>query len=91
MAAKPDAQELTLLALIDAEYTRHSFYGSRKIKICLRSLGHKINCKRVQRLMGMMELAGMAPGPNTSHPHPQHKVYYPYLPRGVNVIRPNQV
>jgi len=35
MAANPDEQELTLLALIDAEYTRHPFYGSRKIKIPL--------------------------------------------------------
>ena len=40
--------------------------------------------------MGILGLAGMAPGPNTSRPHPQHKVY-PYLLRGVNVIRPNQV
>jgi len=34
--------------------------------------------------------AGMAPGPNISLPHPQHKVY-PYLLRGVVVARPNQV
>ena len=79
-----------MLALIDAEYTRHPFYGSRKIKTYLRGLGHKINRKRVQRLMGILGLAGMAPGPNTSRPHPQHKVY-PYLLRGVNVIHPNQV
>jgi putative transposase len=32
----------------------------------------------------------MAPGPNTSRPQPQHKVY-PYLLRGVEVVRPNQV
>jgi putative transposase len=32
----------------------------------------------------------MAPGPNTSRPHPEHKVY-PYLLRGVPVVRPNQV
>ena len=81
---------MKLLGLIDAEYTRHPFYGSRKIKHYLRGLGHKINRKRVQRLMGILGLAGMAPGPNTSRPHPQHKVY-PYLLRGVNVIRPNQV
>lgn len=31
-AATPDEQELTLLGLIDAEYTRHPFYGSRKIR-----------------------------------------------------------
>jgi len=32
MAAKPDEQELELLALIDVEFTRHPFYGSRKIR-----------------------------------------------------------
>jgi len=90
LAVAPDKQELTLLGLIDVEYTRHPFYGSRKIKIYLRALGHKINRKRVQRLMSVLGLAGMAPGPNTSRPHPQHKIY-PYRLRGVNVIRPNQV
>jgi putative transposase len=35
-------------------------------------------------------LAGMAPGPNTSKAHPQHKLY-PYLLRGLDIIRPNQV
>jgi putative transposase len=90
LASAPNAQELKLLELIDTEYTRHPFYGSRKIKHYLNGLGHKINRKRVQRLMKLLGLAGMAPGPNTSRPHPQHKVY-PYLLRGVNVIRPNQV
>ena len=90
LAAPPDAQELTLLSLIDAEYTRHPFYGSRKISTYLRGLGHTINRKRVQRLMGVLGLAGMVPGPHTSRAHPQHKVY-PYMLRGMNVIRPNQV
>lgn len=89
-APKPDEQEQELLALIDAEYTRRPFYGSRKMKAYLRSIGHWINRKRVQRLMGILGLAGMAPGPNTSSPHPEHKVY-PYLLRGVEVTRPNQV
>ena len=43
-----------------------------------------------QRLMRVLGLAGMAPGPAPSHPHPQHKIY-PYLLRGVSVTRPNQV
>jgi putative transposase len=89
-AATPDEQELTLLGLIDAEYTRHPFYGSRKITVYLRGRGHRINRKRVQRLMGILGLAGMAPGPNTSRPHPQHRVY-PYLLRGVRVTHPNHV
>lgn len=87
---KPDEQELVLLALIDVEYTSRPFYGSRKMLIHLRGLGYVINRKRVQRLMKLLGLAGMAPGPNTSRPHPEHKVY-PYLLRGAQITRPNQV
>jgi putative transposase len=87
--SRPD-DELELLTLIDAEYTRHPFFGSRKIMHYLRGLGYTINRKRVQRLMRTLGLAGMAPGPNTSRPHPEHKIY-PYLLRGIDVIRPNQV
>jgi putative transposase len=90
LAAGPSDEELLYLALIDAEYTRHPFYGSRKMVVHLFLLGHTVNRKRVQRLMGILGLAGMAPGPNTSRPHPQHKIY-PYLLRGVDVVRPNQV
>jgi putative transposase len=90
LAAEPDELELLLLALIDAEYTRHPFYGSRKMVVHLGKVGHLINRKRVQRLMRILGLAGMAPGPKTSHPNPQHKIY-PYLLRGMNVTRPNQV
>jgi putative transposase len=86
----PDEEELMLLGLIDAEYTRHPFYGSRKIRAYLHGLGHIINRKHVQRLMGVLGLAGMAPGPPTSRAHPRHKVY-PYLLRGVDVVRPDQV
>ena len=86
----PDAEELQLLELIDKEYTRHPFYGSRKIRHYLLKEGYKINRKRVQRLMRILGLAGMAPGPNTSKPHPEHKIY-PYLLRGVDVTKPNQV
>ena len=88
--AEPDREELILLEIIDAEYTRHPFYGSRKMKVYLCGMGYQINRKRVQRLMRILGLAGMAPGPNTSRPHPQHKIY-PYLLRGLDVIRPNQV
>jgi len=79
-----------LSGLIDQEYTRHPFYGSRRMVILLGEMGHNVNRKRVQRLMRAMGLAGMAPGPNTSGAHSEHKVY-PYLLRGVPVVRPNQV
>lgn len=85
-----DEDELILLKLLDEEYTRHPFYGSRRMRRYLQECGYRVNRKRVQRLMQQLGLAGMAPGPNTSKPHPQHKLY-PYLLRGVDIIRPNQV
>jgi putative transposase len=81
---------LELKRLIDEEYTRHPFYGARRMVIHLAHMGYVVNRKRVQRLMRQMGLAGMAPGPNTSKSHAQHKVY-PYLLRGVAVTKPNQV
>jgi putative transposase len=85
-----DETENILLQLLDEEYTRHPFYGSRRMVKYLCGLGHKINRKRVQRLMKTLGLVGMAPGPNTSKAHPQHKLY-PYLLRGVDITQPNQV
>ena len=85
-----DALDLLHSRLIDEEYTRHPFYGTRRMVVFLSRAGHLVNRKRVQRLMREMGLAGMAPGPNTSRQHPEHKVY-PYLLRGVPIVRPNQV
>ena len=85
-----DESDLLVSRLIDEEYTRRPFYGSRKMVVFLKTVGHHVNRKRVRRLMRQMGLAGMAPGPNTSRAHPEHKVY-PYLLRGVAVVRPNQV
>jgi len=85
-----DESDLLISRLIDEEYTRHPFYGSRRMVIFLGKSGHIVNRKRVRRLMQAMGLVAMAPGPNTSQPHPEHKVY-PYLLRGVAVARPNHV
>ena len=85
-----DQEDNALRTLIDEEYTNRPFYGSRRMVVFLKGRGHRVNRKRVQRLMREMDLAGMAPGPATSKPHPQHKVY-PYLLRGVAITRPNQV
>jgi putative transposase len=85
-----DTTDLLLCGLLDEIYTRRPFYGSRRMVVELRTQGHEVNRKCVQRLMRGMGLAAIAPGPHTSRPHPQHKVY-PYLLRGVAVTRPNQV
>jgi putative transposase len=83
-------EDLILMRLIDEEYTRRPFYGSRRMVVYLARQGYAVNRKRVQRLMRRMGLAGMAPGPSTSITHPDHQVY-PYLLRGIEVSRPNQV
>jgi len=86
-----DEDDLLLSRLIDEEYTRHPFYGSRRMVVIIsKSVGRRINRKCIQRLMQAMGLQGMAPGPNTSRAHPQHPVY-PYLLRGLEITRPNQV
>jgi transposase InsO family protein len=85
-----DVSDELLKRLIDEEYTKRPFYGSRKMVVYLARCGHQVNRKRAQRLMRSLGLAGMAPGPNTSRVHPRHKVY-PYLLRGVPVVRINQV
>jgi putative transposase len=89
-ASAVDAVDLRLLSLIDEQYTEHPFYGSRRMVIYLQKQGHTVNRKHVQRLMRVLGLAGMAPGPATSKPHPEHTIY-PYRLRGVAVTCPNHV
>lgn len=88
---KPENEaNIALMRLIDAIYTAHPFMGSRQITRELRRQGHPVNRKRVRRLMGLMGLAAVAPGPHTSRPHPQHPKYA-YLLRNTVIDRPNQV
>ena len=90
LAGRESAENLELMCLIDEEYTRHPFYGSRKLRDYLVRQGYQVNRKRVRRLMQLMGLVSIAPKPNTSRPSPKHKVY-PYLLRGLDINRPNQV
>jgi putative transposase len=88
--ARPSDDDLVISRLIDEEFTKFPFYGSRKMVVRLQAMGHKVNRKRVQRLMQTMCLTAMAPGPKTSRPNKEHKIY-PYLLRDVPVVKPNQV
>ncbi len=51
-AVPETAENLSLMRLIDEEYTKHPFYGSRKMTKWLVEQGHEVNRKRVQRLYG---------------------------------------
>jgi putative transposase len=84
------AENLGLMRLIDRQYTERPYFGSRRMTIWLLGQGHPVNRKRVQRLMRLMGLEAIYPRPKLSLPGQGHKVY-PYLLRGVEVVRPDQV
>ena len=85
-----EAANLKLMRLIDQQYLDMPCYGSRKMTAWLRQEGYMVNRKRVQRLMRLMGIEAIYQKPNTSKPHPEHRIY-PYLLRGVTIDRPNQV
>lgn len=81
---------LYLMGLIDREFTKHPFYGYRKMTEYLRKLGHRVNGKRIRRLMGLMGLEAVFPGRKTTITNKAHRKY-PYLLRGLVIERPDQV
>jgi putative transposase len=82
--------DLELMKVIDRIHTARPFLGSRRIVDALVDQGHQINRKRVSRLMKLMGIQAIHPGPKTSQPHPQHKIY-PYLLRNLRIDHANQV
>ena len=83
-------ENLEFMRLIDEEFLRHPFYGSRKMRDYLNRQGFPVNRKRVQRLMCLMCIESVAPKPNTSRPRKEHKVY-PYLLKKLLITKPDQV
>ncbi len=81
---------LLLMRLIDEEYLRHPEYGSPRMTDWLNRENHHVNPKRIARLMQLMGLQAITPGPHTSKPAPGHKIY-PYLLRNVPITRVSQV
>jgi putative transposase len=84
------ADNLRLMRLIDEQYTARPFFGSRKMTVWLQGRGEDVNRKRVRRLMRLMGLEAIFPKPRLSAAGRGHRIY-PYLLRGVNVRRPDQV
>ena len=82
--------DLALTRLIDEIHLERPFYGSRRLRDELENRGHRVNRKRVQRLMRHMGLRALYPRRRTTHPGKGHKVY-PYRLRDLTVERPNQV
>ena len=56
---------LELMRLIDAQYLKTPWYGSRQMRRHLRRQGYRVNRKRIGRLMRNMGLVAVAPAPNS--------------------------
>ena len=83
-------ENLQLMRLIDEQYLKTPFYGSRRMAAWLNHRGYEANRKRVQRLMRVMGLEAIYPRPWASLATPNHKIY-PYLLRDFEIIHPHQV
>jgi len=83
-------ENLRYMRLIDEQYLKTPFFGYRQMTRWLIRQGHQVNPKRIARLMRLMGLQGAVPGPHTSKPHPQNKIY-PYLLKGMQLSHANLV
>lgn len=88
--ASESEENLLLMRMIDEEYTRRPFYGSRQMTFCLRNSGYLVNRKRVQRLMRQMGLEGICPKRKLSKGENREKKY-PYLLKEMSIEERNQV
>lgn len=89
-AAEASEENLCLMRLIDEQYLRTPFFGSRRMAVWLARQGHEVNRKRVQRLMRLMGIEAIYPRPRTTWRNAEHRVF-PYLLRDVAIVHPDQV
>jgi putative transposase len=84
-------EQLDLLKLVDETYTRYPFFGTRQTVNYLKNKGYETLTRyQVRWAYERLGLRSLAPGPHTSKPHPEHKIY-PYLLRNLKIKAPNQV
>jgi len=83
-------QDLRIMSVIDEIYTEHPYYGNRRISAELKIRGYPIGRKKARTYMGIMRIVAVYPKKKTSIADKSHKKY-PYLLKGVEIVRPNQV
>jgi putative transposase len=85
----PEA-DLAIMRRLDRLHLEFPFAGARMLRGMLAAEGCKIGRRHVKTLMRRMGIEALYRCPRTTKPEPGHKVY-PYLLRGVEITRPNQV
>ncbi len=83
-------KDLFLMRLIDKEYTRHPFYGSRRLSDWLRDQNQAVSREKVRRIMKLMGLEAIYPKKRLSLKNKEHRTY-PYLLRGLRIDHPDHV
>jgi len=83
-------RDLDLMNRIDRLHLEMPYAGSRMLRDLLDQDGIKVGRKHVATLMKRMGIEALYRKPRTTKKHPEHRVY-PYLLRGLNINRPNQV
>jgi putative transposase len=84
------AADLELMRQIDRLHLEFPFAGARMLRRLLAANGRKAGRRHVKTLMRCMGIEALYRRPRTTKPEPGHKVY-PYLLRGMEIVRPNQV
>jgi putative transposase len=87
---RPTPAKAEDLDLMDRQYMKTPFYGSRRMRVWLSGQGHPVGRDKTKRLMRLADLEAVYRRPNTSRPTPEHKVY-PYLLKGMKIDRVDQV
>jgi putative transposase len=82
--------DLKLMRRLDELHLELPFAGSRMLRHLLAAEGSKVGRRHVATLMRRMGIEALYRRPRTTKPEPGHKIY-PYLLRGMEVTRPNQV
>lgn len=88
--AAPGEEDLELCRQLDRLYTDRPFYGVLRMSDALQKQGWCVGPKRVRRLLRAMGIEAIYPRPKTSVPAPGHRIF-PYLLRGREIERPNEV
>ena len=82
--------DLARMRIMDEVFTKHPFYGARRLAEELAVHGLPACRSHVARLMGLLGIEAIYPKPRLSLPGKENRVY-PYLLRGVKIERPDQV
>jgi putative transposase len=90
IARKESPDHLSLKEAVKFLYFKCPFYGITKTTVSLRKMGWEVGEDKVRRLREELGLQTLYPKPNLSQPRIHH-AKYPYLLKGLEITRVNQV